>query len=152
MIQYQREQWDRFCPDAMELFKEHNNEVGEDNEEFDPDYEATGKACEKGVLVVFTARKNNKLVGYLWFGVSRHLVNKKTICATQCLFFVTASERQGRVGIGLYKYAIEELKKMGVTKLYPHHFLRSDSARLGEFFKRLGAVELQHEYSLKIGD
>ncbi len=148
------EKWADFYPECLPLMREHNAEVGESEERmpFDIDADTCAALETIGALLIVTARKDGKLIGYCGFTLGNSLLSKNVLCGTQGPFFVTKDERSSGAGLSLYRHAFREMKQLGVKNVYPHHYLRGDSARLGEFFEHLGAKPLQHEYSLWIGD
>lgn len=154
MTLLQEEKWSNFYPDCLPLFEEHNGEIGEskDNMPLDPDIEACSALDGAGKLQILTARKADILVGYCTFFISNSLQSKNIVCATQGIYFVRKNERKGDLGLRLYMESIRRLKSKGVKNIYPHHWMRGDSILLKPFFERLGAIEVEHVYSLWIGN
>jgi len=147
------ESWAAFYPDCLSLFAEHHAEIVDEaySTPLDPDIGACAAADKSGNVLILVARKETKMVGYAIFFISRNIMSKNVIIATQAPYFVTKDQRKYGIGFKLYREAIKILKHRGVHILYPHHWLTGDSARLGSFFEHLGAKEIQHEYSLNIG-
>lgn len=154
MTLLQEEKWSQFYPECLPLFEEHNSEIGEsaENMPLDPDIETCEMLDHAGKLQILTARKGGDLVGYCTFVISRSLQSKNVLCATQSIYFVRKADRRGDLGLRLYMESIRHLRAKGVKNIYPHHWLKGDSMLLKPFFERLGAVEIEHVYSLWIGN
>lgn len=154
MTLMQEERWSTFHPACLPLFKEHNEEIGEpeDRMPLDPDVDAIEALDKAGMLQILTARHSDDLLGYCTFVISKSLQSKNVLCATQSIYFVKKCERKGSLGLRLYMESIRHLKTKGVKNIYPHHWLRGDSIALKPFFERMGAIEVEHVYSLWIGE
>lgn len=149
----QVEKWNQLYPDCLPLFVEHKAEVGEVRINYNPDIEKAAILDKSGRLLIVTARdENEKLQGYLGFFMDTSLECKGLLVGTQMLWFVTKSARHGGVGVKLYLEAIKQMRALGVKNIYPHRWLTVDSSDLDRFFLKLGAVPLEYEYSLWIGD
>lgn len=149
----QQEKWPAYYPDCLQLWDEHNKEIGEDAKRMplNPDVEQYEFSDKAGSLQIVTARENKILIGYCLFFISKSIISKEILCGTQNIFFVTKHKRNSEAGLGMFRESISIMREKGVQNIYPHHYLRGDSLRLGSFFERLGAKELMHEYSLWIG-
>jgi hypothetical protein len=145
------ERWTDFWPDCLALMREHDEElVGHDpREPFDPDEALFASIDAVGASILVAARCDGAMIGYCIFNLSPSLRTKGLLCAEQSLWFVTRQHR-GATGIRLFDRAIEELRKRGVRKVYPHHWMGSNSPQAEAFFLRRGAAELEHVYSLWI--
>ncbi len=151
----QQATWAQFYPECMELAAQQYEEIGEDGKRMplDPDADAFENLEKAGMLQILTARDDaKKMIGYCLFIISHNLLSRKILCATQCFFFVTKSARQSKAGGGLYLEAIRLLKERGVKNIYPHYWTRGDGPMLKRFFEKLGAVELEHAFSLWVGE
>jgi len=145
----QQESWQEFYPDCLPLFEEHDAEIGEQSSDMplDPNVEGYAGLDKAGMLQILTARQDGKLIGYCIFVISQSLQSRKVIVGTQNLWFVTKEKRRGGIAGRLYLKSIALMRAKGVKNIYPHYYVRGD-AKLKRFFERLGAKELQHEYSL----
>lgn len=151
-IQISAERWSKFWPDCLALMCEHDEELHEhdEREPFAPDdamFEVIDKA---GASLLMAARYEGRMIGYCIFNISTSLRTKGLVCAEQSLWFVTKSYRGSTAGIRLFDRALDELRRRGVQKVYPHHWLASNSPRAEAFFIRRGATELERVYSLWI--
>ena len=70
-----------------------------------PDWEKYAQMDQSGLLRIFTARKNNELVGYCVLVVSQSLHYKDHIFANNDVVFVLPEYREGMTGYKLIKYA-----------------------------------------------
>ncbi|MFA7278770.1 MAG: GNAT family N-acetyltransferase [Sterolibacterium sp.] len=150
----QLERWATFYPECIALFDAHNTEVGESPTDmpFDPDIDSIAALDAADQLQIVTARKDGKLVGYCMFTIGNSLQSKGVLCGTQAAYYLKKENRPSGLGIKLYLESLTHLKARGVKNVYPHHWLRGDSPKLKTFFERIGAVELEHVYSLWIGN
>lgn len=150
MTTIQVEKWEQFYPDCLPLMIEHHAEIVDDKEHmpFDLDVQSCAVMDKTGTMLILAARKEGKLVGYGIFLINHSLMSKDVLCATQAPYFVTVDERKTGIGLKIYRYAIQVLRSRGVHQLFPHHWLKGGGEKLGEFFVHLGAVPIQHEYSL----
>jgi hypothetical protein len=139
-------------PDARKLAAEHFIEVDEDvepkrpfklNEKITADLEAIG--C----LKIMTARVNGEMVGYCTWQIAPDIESEGLVAAFQGAWFV--APRWKGLGDKLFRFAKAELKRLGVHIMFPHHRLQGRGAELGAYFRRQGAREIQHTYSLWIG-
>lgn len=102
-----------------------------------------------GTFRVLTARINGQLVGYLTWTFTPDVESEGVLLADQGAWYV-APEARG-VGRKMLDFSIEELQAAGIHSLQLHHQLNGRSARVGTLFKRMGAIEHQHRYTLWIG-
>lgn len=149
------ETWNELYPDCLPLFEEHKTEIGESSERMplNLDIDKITALDNSGRLLIVAARdENKKLLGYLGFFIDTSLECKDLLVGVQTLWFVTKPARQGGVGIKMYLEAIKQMKDLGVKNIYPHRWLTVDSSDLDRFFLKLGAMPIEYEYSLWIGD
>jgi hypothetical protein len=147
------EGWHSMAVEAEALGREHFKETDEGVEPRRPwklNMKMMGQIYDAGVLSIMSARDGEKLVGYHFWTITPDVESDGLIIAQHGPWFVLP----GYPGIGgkLLKESLPVLKARGVHVCYPHHRLQGRGARLGDFYRRLGAVEIQHTYSLWIGD
>lgn len=152
-VDVQREGWDSFYPECLSVVAEHAAEIGEIRPEmpFDPDYDLAAALDRDGRLGLITARAAGRLVGYLFFAVSRSIESRTVLCATQGACFVLPEFRQQATGPRMFKAGIEEMKRMGVKMVYLRHGPRGSSKKLGSLYRRMGAEHTGNDYTLWIG-
>ena len=98
-----------------------------------PDYEAYGRLYVAGMLRCITVRDDNELIGYAIFIVHPHLHYKSCVTAFEDIYFLRKEERKGRVGIRLFQFAEDVLKKEGVDRIVMHTKIHMDNSRLFEY-------------------
>ena len=98
-----------------------------------PDYEAYGRLHVAGMLRCITVRDDNELIGYALFIVHPHLHYKSCITAFEDIYFLKKEHRKGRVGIRLFQFVEDVLKKEGVHRIIMHTKIHMDNTRLFEY-------------------
>ena len=98
-----------------------------------PDYEAYGRLQVAGLLRCITVRENSQLIGYAIFIVQPHLHYRSCKTAFEDIYFLRKEERKGRVGIRLFQFAEDVLKKDGVDRIVMHTKIHMDNSRLFDY-------------------
>lgn len=146
------EPWsDALWADARALAEAHFEEVDggvEANRPFNLDQAFMLRLAEGGVLKVIVARRDGRLVGYYTWNVSFDVESQGLLIAQQGAWYVEPGHP--RLAFRMFRKARAELKALGVKIIFPHHRTQGRGAGLGKFFKREGAKEIQHTYSLDI--
>lgn len=139
--------------DGRKLAEEHFIEVDEDVEPRRP-FKLNETLMDKleavGCLKIMTARVDGVLAGYCTWQIAPDVESEGLIAAFQGAWFV--APRWKGLGDDLFRFSKNELKKLGVHIMFPHHRLQGRGAELGQYFRRQGAKEIQHTFSLWIGD
>ena len=93
--------------DILPLIEEHWELVAlnKGSIKLNPDWEQYAALDSSGILKIFTARDNNKLVGYFILLVNNSLHYKDHVFAVCDIIFVTPEARKGATGYKLLKYA-----------------------------------------------
>jgi len=104
---------------------------------------------DAGVLSIMAARDGAKLIGYHFWTITPDVESDGLIMAQHGPWFCLP-EYPG-VGKRLLLESLPALKRRGVHICFPHHRLQGRGAKLGALYRRLGAVEIQHTYSLWLG-
>lgn len=149
------ERWAEFWPEAQPLMLAHHLELADEGTRrgaFNIDYVKASQLDLMNILVIVSARDAGELVGYCLWYIGSDLECAGTMTGSQGPWYVKPSHRKGTLGLNLFKASVAILKSQGIVQLFPHHWERGGGARLGSFFKRLGAVPLETVYSLWIGD
>lgn len=121
MITFQQETVETVETDIVPLMKAHNEEVRtpEVDLEFPLNVNVAmyKRLAAAGVLRIFTARDDARLVGYATFivGPSHH---RDMICAHEDALYVTPDFRKGRLALKLIHYAEEVLKPLCDLVIY----------------------------------
>lgn len=111
-----------------------------------PDFDTYQKLSDAGILKVFTARKEKKLIGYAFFFVKTNMHYSESLQALQDILFVD-KEYRGTTGARLIKFCDEELKKKGVQVVY-HHVKKAHN--FGRMLERLGYEEIDIVYGKRL--
>lgn len=101
--------------------------------DFEPDWDTYKFIAEKGGLRLITVRADDELVGYMVFIVRPHMHYKSCLTASEDLYYLRKDMRQGRIGLRMFKYAEEALKRIGVQRINVHTKVHMDNSRLLEY-------------------
>ena len=80
-----------------------------------PDWEQYALLDQAGILRVFTARDNKKLVGYCVVMISKSIHHKDHTFASTDVIYIKPEYRQSKTGSDLIKYAEEHCIEQGVS-------------------------------------
>jgi len=145
MVTYQTEEYESCIEEIKPYYNEHYNELSVTKEyALDPDYESYSNLARMELLKVITCRKNSVLIGYIYFILSKNLHYKTMLIASEDLYYLTKSERKGRVGIDMFKYAETYLRSIGVNRVMFSTKVHLDNSRLLEY---LGYSFIEKMYS-----
>lgn len=120
MLTTQVENWSVLEREAQEIFKVHYDELALHKEAMPLGLESTFylDVERRGLLLVVTARRDGKLVGYyVAIIINYHPHNRAGGKVSTCdMFFLLPEHRRGGAGAKLLMRAESELKKRGVVK------------------------------------
>lgn len=120
--------------EMLPLFQVHYHEIAHFKDiPLDPDYERYRELYQRGVLRIFTARKDAKLIGYAVFFVARNLHYSTSLQAVQDILFIEPGKRG--TGGRFIKWCDEELRKESVQAVY-HHVKKAHN--FGPMLERFG--------------
>lgn len=144
-----QESWETFWPEARLLAEAHfalDNPPGTPRHgKFDLDTRLLAELNCCGYFLIFTGRLAGKLVGYCCWNLTNDVECKGLLLATQGPVF---GDDLAIDGLALYRFALDELRRRGVTLVYCYHRLTPRGLLLGHWFRRIGARPLKHEYEL----
>ena len=149
------ESWQAIWPEIDELFAEHFGEVEGDlaaNRPYRLDEPTMRAAYAAGMLRIFTARVNGELAGYCMWQVTKDIESAGMLIAQHGPWFVRKKFSRLMLGPKLFDASLADLRSLGVKNAFPHHRLEGRGKKLGAFFRRRGAIETQHTYSLWLGE
>jgi hypothetical protein len=149
------EPWESLWPEADALFAEHFGEVDGGDEPQRPyrlDDASMRAMSDAGQLRIFTARVNGELAGYCMWQISKDVESAGATFAEHGPWFVRPCFARLKLGQKLFDASLADLRSLGVRTAYPHHRLHGRGAKLGAFFRRRGAVEIQRTYSLSLAE
>ena len=147
MITFQKEAPSPFADDAMQLFKDHYEEIAERTDviDLDPNVEQYNFMFDKNMLEIHTARDDGKLVGYsIWFVVN-HIHYKKSLTATSDVLYMAPDYRKGMFGYKFIKWTTDEIKKRKPQRILFHVKPFLD---YGHLLERLGGNFFEKSYSI----
>ena len=129
------------------LLEEHWKEIALNKEiiKLNPDWEGYARLDNVNALRIYTARKNDKLMGYFVVIVSKSLHYRDHLFANNDIIFLSKSARKGLAGMKLIKYAIDSLAAEGITKL---HVNTKAHQPFDAILERLNFEEIERVYSL----
>lgn len=138
--------WDELTP----LLREHWGEV-ETERDFppDPDRDLFGKIEACGMLKVYTARVDARLVGYIAFFLSNSLHSREVLIAKDDALFVHKAYRTQRVGSELILFAVDHLRQLGARMVYITSKHRA-GANIGPLLWRLGFTHDEDVYAKRL--
>lgn len=148
------ESWASVWPDAAPLGRAHALEVDggiEPRRVWDPDTELLALMNLQGSYRIYTAREQETkaLLGYICWTVQLDPESRQLLIANMGPWYAAPGSRCGGL---LFKYSMGELRKLGVQCLFPHHRLQGRGSDLGPFLQLLGAIPIQKDYLLWIGE
>ena len=132
MITYQEEPYPKLVEELKVLLPLHYAEVAEDQDRIplDPDWgEYMNMHCS-GILHIFTAREGKELVGYHVNIVKKGLHYKSNLFAMTDIFYLKPELRGVGAGLKMFVFVHEELKKMGVEKIFTGYKVKHDLSKL----------------------
>lgn len=133
---FARERMEAIVKEMMPLHQAHWAETEEHRHglEFKPDYERFIRFERAGRALVFTLRKEGRLLGNFAVYIAQSM-HTQTLMATEDTLFLLPEARKGRTSARLIGYAERALKQLGVKEI-------SVSVKLvnkaGRFFQMLG--------------
>lgn len=121
--------------EALAMMRENNAETGIlTDDEFMPMLDRYIKIQQNGLLRVFVALRDNRLIGYAVFFIVPHMHSQKVIQAIQDVIYVRP-EFRGITAVRFMKYMDSELAAIPVTMIYRNVNVNNDYSRT---LKRMG--------------
>lgn len=129
------------------LLKQHYDEIAlnKDIIKMNPDWQAYARLDAANALRIYTARRDDKLLGYFVVIVSKSLHYRDHLFANNDVIFLAKPARKGLTGVKLIKYAIDSLAAEGITKL---HINTKAHQPFDAILERLNFEEIERVYSL----
>jgi GNAT superfamily N-acetyltransferase len=140
VIALQRETLYDVMEDVAPLLELHYRELTMHKERIalDPVWERYAALEKQGSIALFTARVEEKLVGYSAFFVQSHIHYERTLVASNDVLFLHPDYRKGSCGIKLIRFSEQQLKAQGVDKITWHVKFSKDFRPI---LHRLGYVD-----------
>jgi GNAT superfamily N-acetyltransferase len=122
MITFQQERLNDVRAEITPLLDKHYKEIAlhQDAIPLAPDWARYASLEELGVLAIYTAREDGRLIGYSVFFVTPHIHYETTLVASNDLLFVDPEYRGGSTGLKLIRFSEQALKERGVKKVTWH--------------------------------
>lgn len=137
--------------EALSLAEEHFYEIELPSpKRFKLDLDSLTAAWMSGNLLIYVARDNGRMVGYITWKLSFDAECYGNLQAEQGAWF--ADQDNPGIGTKLFDYSMQRLKEHGVKYILAHHRMQGRGAGLGPFFERRGMVETQRTYYKWIAD
>lgn len=150
-VRVAREPFEAIWPAIQPLVDAHAREVEpESPRKINIDVNRMIAADRLGYIRIFTLRVDGELKGYCSWNLNLDLECEGLPIATQGAWYVEEGAPWGAAA-KLFMVSLDELKKVGVQCVFPHHRLQGRGVRLGRFFQGLGAVPTQQTYMLWVG-
>jgi len=140
---FQREPWsDALRDEAFPLLERHWKEVALDQETvpLDPLWDTYTSLDKAGLLVIVTARLDDRLIGYTSHFIAPNLHYRSLRVADNDIFWLAPEHRVSRIGLDLLRAAERECRKAGCNKILMKEKLHVPLGRLFEF---LGYREIE---------
>ena len=115
---------------------------------FGLDLQVLAQMDAMGVLKIWTARRNARLVGYISWVLQFDLESFGTLIAEQGSWY--AEPEAWGAGWKLMVHSIQELRQLGVRHAYLHQRTLGRSAGAGRWFERLGAKPIKITWALDL--
>lgn len=137
--------------EALKLAEEHFYEVEPPSlKKFRLDMDSLAAAWLNGNMLIYVARDNGRMVGYITWKISFDAECYGSLFAEQGAWF--ADQDNPGIGTKLFDYSMQQLKEHNVKYVLAHHRMQGRGAGLGSFFERRGMVETQRTYYKWIAD
>lgn len=147
---YQLERIAHLWDEAMPLMLSHYEEVAHYQDiALSPDIITYERLDQMGVLKVYTARVEGRLVGYACFMVKTNPHYSESLQAVQDVLFVLPEYRASRIGIGLIKHCDAELRQLGVQVVYQHVKCK-ESLDFSPLLERIGYELIDRIYGKRL--
>ena len=150
MILFHVEQLKDCASEAMPLIEAHWQEIAlhQDTIQLNPNWQQYFRLEEEGKLHVYTAREDDKLVGYFVMIVVPHLHYSDHSFAHNDVIYVDPEYRKGFTAWRLIKFATEQLELAGVSVMMINIKRHKPFDKL---LQRLGFTETESIYSKRLG-
>jgi N-acetylglutamate synthase-like GNAT family acetyltransferase len=148
-MQFQQEFFCDCYDEAKELLNMHYDEIAlnKDLLKLNPSIEQYETAEKNGILKIFTARSEGKIVGYFAVLVNKSLHYQDHLYATNDVIFLHPDHRKGYTASKLIKFSIECLAQDGVSMLFMNTKIHKPFDLL---LQRLGFQHIENVYTKRL--
>ena len=146
---FQQEFFSDCYDEAKELLNMHYEEIAlnKDFIKLNPSIEQYEDAERLGILKIFTARDEGKIVGYFAVLVTKSLHYQDHLYATNDVIFLHPDHRKGFTASKLINFSIECLVQDGVSMLFMNTKIHKPFDLL---LQRLGFKHVENVYSKRL--
>lgn len=136
-ITYQIENFESIIPELKPFVAPHWEELGLDHQDVpvDMNWDLYVQMDNAEKLHVVTTRDDGVLIGYCFHVISTMMHYQSTLHGVADLYYIKPEYRKGKIGVGMFIYAEEQLKALGVVKIVTGTKLHLPHDKL---FKSLG--------------
>jgi hypothetical protein len=147
MITFQEEKSQPFLNEAIQLFKDHYEELAErpDVIKFKPNFKMYFKAYNAGKIVIHTVRDDGKLVGYNVWMMIHYAHATDGLTANSDIIYLSPNYRKGFLGFNFLRWTIETIKNKNPQRIVTH---TKPSLDYGPLLERLGAELYEKSYMI----
>ncbi len=124
-------------------------EVDTDKLAFSLDWDSYNKLEQLDMLHIFTARKQEKLVGFLVMIATKSLHASNNIVAASDVIYIQPSERKGNVAKKFIQYAEKSLADLGVSAMF---ITTKTKAPFDKLLESVGFSNTEKVFQKYIGD
>lgn len=143
---YAVERWRDLRAEMLPLLVRHWREVALNHADvpLDIDEKRYADLDEAEALHIVTVRRDGVLVGYHVAIVSAHLHYASTLHGITDVYYLAPECREGFTGVRLFKRVEQEMRALGVKKLFTGTKTHLDMSRL---FERLGYQRVEYLFA-----
>lgn len=133
MITFQKESWDQYYPECIDLWDEHNTELNR-GDQFNIDINTFKNLDNAGCILIVTIRENSKLIGYHLSHITKHLYLGHKV-SYELAYYLKKDKRKGLLGIRLITEPLKYLKELGIEECF---FMTLNKLDRSPIFEKLG--------------
>ena len=136
-ITFQAESFEQTLPEFSYLLPQHWEELAlqKDKVPLSPQFDIYFERERNNHLIFVTARDEGEIVGYFIGFIAQGLHYSTCKTCHLDIFYIRKDYRKGRMGIRLFKFVEEELKKRGVQRWFVSSKLHADASALFKYLK-----------------
>jgi L-amino acid N-acyltransferase YncA len=151
VITYTLEAWETYYRDCKNLWPEHYDEIAADKDRMPmrPDVATYRKLEAMGCLQIVVARDDGRMIGYVLSVIRPHMHYADVLCGYEDAYFLTKAHRRGMVGVKLLREAVEQMRRVGVRRVF---FMTKVAHDMSLIFERMGFIRTDVVYSRWIGE
>lgn len=151
MITFHVESFKESLPEFEYLLPQHYEELAlnKDKVPLMPRWDVYFQRDEMGELIFVAARECGQIIGYFIGFISPGLHYQTCLTCQMDIFYIQKEYRKGRLGIKLFKFVEQELKRRGCMRWFVGSKVHADASSL---FKYLKFKPVEVYYSKWIGD